>query len=94
MCVCVCVYVCVVQEARAQNERKRQRDSPAALESRMRASPPARTPQAVSVPVNSNSLSTAESLKEQGNTALKQGNLQQAMHVFSMLWLAPWHVSP
>lgn len=65
------------QEARAQNERKRQRDSPAALESRMRGSQPASMSEAAPQPSPSKPLSTAEALKEQGNAALKQGNLQQ-----------------
>ncbi len=68
-----------LQEARAQNERKRQRDSPAALEARMAKtqSLPAK-PRAPTV----QELSPAEGLKEQGNTALKQGKLQLvSMHV-------------
>lgn len=72
-----------VQEARAQNERKRQRDSPAALQARMQASQSAPTSQAVPQPTPSKQLSSAEALKEQGNTALKQGNLQQAVKLYS-----------
>lgn len=72
-----------VQEARAQNERKRQRDSPAALESRMRGSQPASMSEAAPQPSPSKPLSTAEALKEQGNAALKQGNLQQAVKLYS-----------
>ena len=70
----LCIQNIAPQEARAQNEKKRQRDSPAALESRMRAAQPAAT--SSSTPSNRN-LSPAETLKEKGNTALKQGNLQE-----------------
>ena len=43
----------------------------------MRASQPAPAPRAAPQSSPSKQLSTAEGLKEQGNAALKQGNLQQ-----------------
>jgi len=64
----------VPQEARKQNERKRQRDSPAALQARL-ADPQAAKPAAVTV----REVPPAEALKEQGNTALKQGKLPEVL---------------
>ncbi|DBA67124.1 TPA: hypothetical protein ACH3X2_001448 [Trebouxia sp. C0005] len=67
-----------VQEARKQNEQKRQRDSPAALQARL-ADPQAAKPAAVTV----REVPPAEALKEQGNTALKQGKLPEAVRLYS-----------
>ena len=66
-----------VQEAKAQNDRKRQRDSPAALEARL-SRPQAS--KAISTAASTvHELSPAEDLKEQGNAALKQGNLPEVI---------------
>lgn len=66
-----------MQEAKAQNDRKRQRDSPAALEARL-SRPQAS--KAISTAASTvHELSPAEDLKEQGNAALKQGNLPEVI---------------
>ncbi|DBA99753.1 TPA: hypothetical protein ACH3X3_012300 [Trebouxia sp. C0006] len=68
-----------VQEARKQNERKRQRDSPAALQARLAEPSQAAKPAAVTV----REVAPAEALKEQGNIALKQGKLAEAVRLYS-----------
>ena len=68
----------VLQEARKQNERKRQRDSPAALQARL-ANPQAAKPAAKPAAVTVREIPPAEALKEQGNTALKQGKLPEVL---------------
>lgn len=71
-----------VQEARKQNERKRQRDSPAALQARL-ADPQVAKPAAKPAAVTVREIPPAEALKEQGNTALKQGKLPEAVRLYS-----------
>jgi hypothetical protein len=62
------------QEAAAQNERKRGAESAQAAFTRMQAAPaPPRAP-----PARVAELSPAEAAKEDGNAALKRGNLAQA----------------
>ena len=73
--ICFCLVLSILQEARKQNERKRQRDSPAALQARLADPSQASKPAAVTV----TEVPPAEALKEQGNTALKQGKLPEVL---------------
>ena len=73
--ICFCLVLSVLQEAKRQNERKRQRDSPAALQARLAEQSQAAKPATVTV----REVPPAEALKEQGNTALKQGKLPEVL---------------
>ena len=64
----------MVQEAKAQNQQKRQRDRPAELKARLASSQAAL---ASTSAFKVKELSPAEALKEGGNAALKQGDLQK-----------------
>ena len=89
--ICFCLVLSVLQEARKQNERKRQRDSPAALQARLTDLPQAPKPAAVTV----REVPPAEALKEQGNTALKQGKLPEVLvATCSPLLCWVFHVKP
>lgn len=70
----------MLQEAKAQHQQKRQRDSPAELKARLASSQAAQT--RTTTP-SIKELSPAEALKEQGNAALKQGKLQEAVRLYS-----------